>query len=85
MMKYIDRPNAYINATDLELAIVKATCYGDALSAVREAPSIDIVCCGECRCWIDDRKSEEDMGTCGLTHYFTEADDFCSYGERSSE
>ena len=42
MMKYSDRPNAYINAKDLEIAIVKATTYGDALNALREAPSIEI-------------------------------------------
>ena len=41
-MKYSDRPNAYINAKDLEIAVVKATTYGDALKAVREQPSIDI-------------------------------------------
>ena len=52
---------------------------------VEQAPSIDIVRCGECRHWIDDRKAEEDMGTCGLTHYFTNADDFCSYGCREEE
>lgn len=45
------------------------------------APSVDIVRCGECKHWIDDRKGEDDMGTCGLTHYFTNANDFCSYGE----
>ena len=41
-MKYNDRPDAYINAKDLEIAIVKATSYGDALDAVREAPNIEI-------------------------------------------
>ena len=52
---------------------------------VEQAPSIDIVRCGECKHWIDDRKGQDDMGTCRLTHYFTNADDFCSYGEPKEE
>jgi rubrerythrin len=32
----------YIDADATELAVVKATTYGDALRAVREQPSIDI-------------------------------------------
>lgn len=40
-MKYSDRPNAYINAKDLEIAVVKATTYGDALSAVRKVPAVE--------------------------------------------
>lgn len=55
------------------------------IDRIDEMPSIDIVYCGECKYWIDDRKSEDDMGTCGLTHYFTNADDFCSYGSRSEK
>ena len=42
MMKYSNSPNAYINAQDLEIELVKATSYGDALNALREAPSIEI-------------------------------------------
>ena len=92
MMKYSDRPNAYINAKDLEIAIVKATSYGDALNAVREAPSIDIVRCGECKHW-DDRRDDDwwsEDGACykdsilGHAIYRT-ADDFCSYGSRSEK
>ena len=52
---------------------------------IDSAPSVDIIRCGKCKRWVDDRKSEDDMGTCGLTHYFTNADDFCSYGERKDE
>lgn len=52
---------------------------------IERAPSIDIVRCRECKYWMDDRKDEDDMGTCGLTHYFTNADDFCSYGCRKEE
>lgn len=77
MMKYSDRPDAYINAKDLEIAIVKATSYGDALDAVREAPSIDIVRCREC--------TERDDDWCMYFGKMINPDDFCSYGERSSE
>jgi len=85
MMKYSDRPNAYINAKDLEIAIVKATSYGNALNAVREAPSIEIVRCRECRywhsgeCWGIPYRGDYD------TSIDTKADDFCSYGERKSD
>ena len=87
-MKYSDRPNAYINAKDLEIAIVKATSYGDSLDAVREAPSIDIVRCGDCK-WFN-----EEYGSChayhwdlnqGLEYAEVDADDFCSYGERKGQ
>lgn len=81
MMKYSDRPNAYINAKDLEIAIVKATSYGDALNAVREAPSIEIVRCGECKydgTWKCPWRNTQ-------VPRYPSADDFCSYGERSSD
>ena len=75
-MKYSNSPNAYINAQELEVALVKATTYGDALKVFREAPSIEIVRCGEC-IWKDTRRC--------IVHFFEDdlkADDFCSYGER---
>ena len=86
-MKYSDRPNTYINAKDLEIAIVKATSYGDALDAVRDAPSIDIIRCRECKYarniegeWICEHLS----GMVGL-NVLVKADDFCSYGSRSEK
>lgn len=85
-MKYSDRPNAYINAKDLEIAIVKATSYGDALDAVREAPSIDIIRCGECK----HRKPSVCVGSiktyeCDITGFRMHdlTNHFCSYGERN--
>jgi len=78
MMKYSDRPNAYINAKDLEIAIVKATSYGDALDAVREAPSIDIVRCKECKYKDMELCAMYKLVVAGVRKY----DDFCSYGER---
>ena len=86
-MKYSDRPNAYINAKDLEIAIVKATSYGDALDAVREAPSIEIVRCGECKHWERLNYEAPKEGWCDDQMPYSDgrwvdADDFCSYGER---
>lgn len=50
-----------------------------------QAPSIDIVTCGECKWWNRDYKTESkglcERNICG----FTEPTDFCSYGERRSE
>ena len=60
------------------LMIVEVPSYSCEFKGIREI--CELVRCGECKYWIDDRKAEEDMGTCGLTHYFTNADDFCSYG-----
>ena len=98
MMKYSDRPNAYINAKDLEIAIVKATSYGDALDAVREAPSIDIVRCGECKKLRDCRhdswqKGVIEMGYAGWCERtsrlgdvtYVKDSDFCNHGERKSD
>lgn len=84
-MKYSNSPNAYINARDLEIAMVKATTYGDALSAIREAPSIDIVRCSECKyCHYEQ---ENDVYHCyKLFHRFYDANKhFCSYGERKED
>ncbi len=66
------------------IAVPKATTYGDALRAVKEQPSIDIVRCKECR-WgkpYSDKQLECDaLGLGGLKF----PDDFCSYGEREGE
>ena len=83
-MKYSDRPNAYINAKDLEIAIVKAASYGDALDAVREAPSIEIIRCGECKHW-RTKYFKDGHGWCEWHINETKADDFCSYGSRSEK
>ena len=82
-MKYSDRPNAYINAKDLEIAIVKAASYGDALDAVREAPSIEIIRCGECK-WSKANGTYQWCGRLDSTARI-KADDFCSYGSSSEK
>ena len=88
MMKYSDRPNAYINAKDLEIAIVKATSYGDALNAVREAPSIEIIRCRECRhCSICGYRHGMNVYECRISHMrmYDTSNHYCSYGEREGE
>ena len=51
-------------------------------SLMKNAPSIDIVHCGECKYWYD----EYDDSACMLHPDFTvNADDFCSYGSRSEK
>ena len=56
--------------------------------AMADAPSIDIVRCGECK-WFNEK-----YGSChayhwdlnqGLEYAEVDADDFCSYGEREGE
>lgn len=78
-MKYNNNPNAYINAQALEVAIVKTTTYGDALNALRKAPSIDIVRCRDCKKW------NGMYCFLGYATHAPKADDFCSYGCREEE
>ena len=66
------------NLLESEKAIVKE---------IDSAPSIDIVRCGECKYW----RAYETWSECGLwagdpyETAKTNADDFCSYGEREGE
>ena len=83
-MKYSDRPDTYINAQDIEIAIVKATTYGDALKTLREAPSIDIVRCAECK-WFDSKGHCMRLTAEYGTYEDVRTDDFCSYGCRSEK
>ena len=48
---------------------------------VKDAPSIDIVRCKECKSWHKNIKEGEDIPVHDACYYF-KADDFCSYGER---
>lgn len=59
------------------------TCYKlqKALYEMADAPSIDIVRCKECKHW--DTADGECYADRGI--YFPNANDFCSYGERSKE
>ena len=49
---------------------------------IDSAPSIDIVRCGECKMWMSEHLCQwwSRYGTVE-----TDADDFCSYGEREDE
>lgn len=49
---------------------------------IEEAPSIDIVRCGECKMWMSEHLCQwwSRYGTVE-----TDADDFCSYGERKEK
>lgn len=53
------------------------------LAVIDDAPSIDIVRCAECKCWLNDHICTHWSGYYGTIE--TIADDFCSYGEREDE
>ncbi len=76
-----------IDADATELAVVKATTYGDALRAVREQPSIDIVRCKECkhRHTVDCFRAYLEYDIQEWIVDSGEDNDFCSYGEREAE
>ena len=59
-----------------------------AIKYIDDAPSIDIVRCGECKWWIDNLTENDDdeaYDSCrwDWSRKIPTADDFCSYGERS--
>lgn len=68
------------NYTDCYMQAMSSRADGirDAIVEVHDAPSIDIVRCGECY------MCDEEM-LCSFYYSIMEPDDFCSYGERSSE
>ena len=75
----------WIDADALELPYGYCEDASLCYEALRLLPSIDIVRCGECkygeyRADFDDYECR--YSGCGLVY---KADDFCSYGERSSE
>ena len=53
----------------------------DVIEDIKNAPSIDIVRCQDCKHWRD----EYGDGACMRLDAWTDADDFCSYGEREVE
>ena len=71
---YGDRPNWYLWGSEVE-------------NLIADAPSIDIVRCKECRHW----RAYETWSECErwtddpYESAKTNADDFCSYGEREGE
>ena len=55
------------------------TPLGSLRACVDDAPSIDIVRCGECK------HSRGVLEYCAIDHWVGGADDFCSYGSRSEK
>ena len=57
----------------------------DSTIEIYDAPTIDIVRCKECKYWIDNCDEDDDLfRECRWRdEEATDADDFCSYGERS--
>lgn len=56
-----------------------------AQSMLTDVPETEVVRCKECRWWIvamDENNSDEDYLKCSMDKW-PNADDFCSYGERS--
>lgn len=49
---------------------------------IREAPSIDIVSCKECKYWVSDGGA---LMICDIHKDPTVPEHFCSYGEREGE
>ena len=71
------------NADPVTIDVVQNT-----RTLLRDAPSINIVRCGECK-WLDSGKNDSEVWSMCTRHfgkYFdVNADDFCSYGCRKEE
>lgn len=81
MSKYIDVEWLYDNAKEYSLGYYDYDEYAVPLSAVEDAPTIEIIRCGECKYW-NEGKCWNLKGL-NKTDGTVDADDFCSYGERS--
>ena len=69
----------YIDAEILKERLIKNITLTNAIDrSFNEAPTIDIVLCGECK-WFGDE------GWCFWRDVAIKPDDFCSYGEREGE
>lgn len=63
--------------------------WNEAIESILEnAPSIDLVRCGECK-WLDSGKNDSEIWSICTRHfgkYFdVNADDFCSYGDKRDD
>ena len=74
MSKYID--------VEWLKQIFNTTFWSQITKTIDSVPSIDIVRCGECKMWMSEHLCQwwSRYGTVE-----TDADDFCSYGEREGE
>ena len=87
MSRYIDAEwllNFFVDLPDNYTLTI-----GNLRAIVNDAPSIDIVRCSECKWYGNEQKKIYECCTYwaqnGGVFIPTQADDFCSYGERSSE
>lgn len=80
----------WIDADELGASVIKNTVFdkGDVIKLIENAPSIEIIRCGECK-WLDSGKNDSEVWSMCTRHfgkYFdVNADDFCSYGCRKEE
>ena len=80
MSRYIDTKWLDENAKEYSLGYYDYDEYAVPLSAVEDAPTIEIIRCGECK-WYNCNACFRDDGA----NNGRNADDFCSYGEREGE
>ena len=69
------------------LSVIETLLYmvdedSDGVEEVMQLPTIDLVRCNECKHWRSDGGA---IMFCEHTDFPTNADDFCSYGEREGE
>ena len=80
MSRYIDVSDLNIPSDENDYDELVA--FADKVAEmITDAPSIDIVRCGECKYWHKNRKEGDGMNVFDVCYDF-QADDFCSYGER---
>lgn len=79
MSDYIKREDAIFVALQQPLYSV--------VSQIKQLEGIDIVRCKECKWWVvamNENNTDEDYLKCNMDKW-TNADDYCSYGERSKQ
>ena len=82
MSKYIDTKWLEDNAKEYSLGYYEEDEWATPLNVLDSAPSIEIISCRECKMWMSEHLCQwwSRYGTVE-----TDADDFCSYGERSEK
>ena len=88
MSRYIDTKWLEDNAKEYSLGYYESDEWATPLNVLDSAPSIDIVRCRECK-WFDSGKNDSEIWSMCTRHFGkyidVNADDFCSYGERSEK
>lgn len=83
MSRYIDTKWLEDNAKEYSLGYYDYDEYAVPLSAVEDAPTIEIVRCRECKHWRNDGFCTRPLYS--IEYQYMRADDFCSYGSRSEK